>query len=418
MTHRPRLLHVTTTALSLDWLLAPQLIAFENAGFDVTTVSAGGSHVASLEAKGIVHVAAPALSRSMAPGRDVAAARELHALFSQLQPDIVHTHNPKPGVLGRIIAQASKVPIVVNTVHGLYAQPTDRWFRRTAVYGLERLAASCSDAELVQNPEDVATLGRLGVPSDRLHLLGNGIDLDRFAPADSADDTRLSARRELGIAPETPVIGMVGRLVWEKGYREFFEAIIELQERADHRFDVVVVGPAEPGKVGAVDRETIARMSKRGVRFLGARTDVDRLLRMVDVFALPSYREGFPRAAMEASAMGIPVVATDIRGCRQVVVDGETGLLVGPGDSAALCDALSRLLLDPALRTNLGAAAARRAAFEFDQERVISRTLAIYRQLLRDAGLPQPQSNMSRYSASIDLVALEASNRAADVRAA
>lgn len=418
MSRRPRLLHLTTTAVSLDWLLAPQLEAFTEAGFDVCTASAGGEHVDSLIGRGIAHIAVPSLSRNMEPMRDAQAARELRALFTRVQPDIVHTHNPKPGVLGRVIARACNVPIVVNTVHGLYAQPTDGWVRRGAVYGLERLAAACSDAELIQNPEDVATLRRLGVPADRLHLLGNGIDLQRFSPTESPCASSVDLRRELGIDTNVPVIGIVGRLVWEKGYREFFQAITELRARDAAAFEVVVVGPAEAGKTGAVDQATIDAMSGLGVKFLGARTDVPRLLSMFDVFVLPSYREGYPRAAMEASSMGIPVVATDIRGCRQVVIHGETGLLIEPRESSTLRDALMRLLVDPILRANLGAAAARRASTEFDQQRVIARTLGVYRHLLREAGLPQPQSTTSRYNDSIDLVAFEASKRTADVMAA
>lgn len=414
---RPRLLHVTTTAISLDWLLAPQLHAFADAGFEICTVSAGGEHVDSLTAQGIKHVAAPSLSRNMELLGDARAASELRKLFTALRPDIVHTHNPKPGVLGRLIAKTCQVPIVVNTVHGLYAQPTDGLLRRSAVYGIERVAASCSHAELVQNSEDAATLARLGVRADRLHLLGNGIDLERFSPTASSRAGARLIRRELGIGADVPVIGMIGRLVWEKGYQEFFDAITELRARRHSPFEVVVVGPNELGKAGAVDQEAIDRMRGLGVKFLGARTDVPALLSAFDVFVLPSYREGFPRAAMEASAMGVPVVATDIRGCRQVVIDGETGLLVQPRESRGLCDALSMLLADPQLRAKLGAAGSRRASSEFDQGRVIARTLAVYRHLLRVAGLPAPQAVTSRYKNSIDLVAFEASKRLAELSA-
>ncbi len=418
MSRPPRLLHLTTTAVSLDWLLAPQLLAFTDAGYDVSTASAGGAHVESLTSRGIAHLLVPSLSRNMDPIHDLRAVRELRALFRRVQPDIVHTHNPKPGVLGRMTARACNVPIVVNTVHGLYAQPSDRWSRRGAVYGLERLAASFSDAELVQNSEDVATLKRLGVPADRLHLLGNGIDLERFSRTTSRRSGGVALRREFGIDLDVPVIGMVGRLVWEKGYREFFDAVTELRASSAVPFEVVVVGPSETGKVGAVDQHSIDRMRGLGVKFLGSRTDVPRLLSLFDVFALPSYREGYPRAAMEASAMGVPVVATDIRGCRQVVVHGETGLLVEAGQTAGLRDALSSLLLDATLRARLGAAAARRASTEFDEQRVIARTLGVYRALLRNAGLSQAQATTSRYKDSIDLVAFEASNRSADVKAA
>ncbi|NIS30636.1 MAG: glycosyltransferase family 4 protein, partial [Actinobacteria bacterium] len=141
--------------MSLDWLLRPQLEAFADAGFEVIAMSAPGPHVAALDASGIRHVAVPALTRSMAPGRDLQAFAQLVARFRELRPDIVHTHNPKPGVLGRFAARLAGVPVVVNTVHGLYAVPGDRPAKRAVVYGLERLAAACSDAELLQNPEDL-----------------------------------------------------------------------------------------------------------------------------------------------------------------------------------------------------------------------------------------------------------------------
>lgn len=415
MNRRPRVLHLTTTAISLDWLLAPQLHAFEQAGFDVVTASGGGDHVASLEAQGIAHHEISSLSRRVDLRSDLRAIRELVELFDRVRPDIIHTHNPKPGVLGRVVGRASTSPVVVNTVHGLYAQPADSLRRRVAVYGAERLAATCSDAELVQNVEDVDTLVKLGVPRERVHLLGNGIDLERFGRRDVDDEHDL--RDELGLSDEVPVIGMVGRLVWEKGYREFFDAVERLRSEGV-AFDVLVVGPAEPEVAGAVDRRTVAHMESLGVRFLGSRNDVDRLLGVIDVFALPSYREGFPRAAMEASAAGVPVVATDIRGCRQVVRHGETGYLVSPRSGAALAEALRRLVRDAALRERFGQAATRVAKADFDQERVIARTLAVYRRLLRESGLPVPQASNSRYNDSIDLVAFEASNRSEDARAA
>lgn len=415
MTHRPRVLHLTTTAISLDWLLAPQLHAFERAGYEVVSASGGGSHVAALEARGIPHHELASLSRAFDVRADLRATSELRALIDRVRPDIVHTHNPKPGVLGRVVARARRVPVVVNTVHGLYAQPTDRLVRRATVYGIERLASVCSDAELVQNAEDVETLVALGVPADRVHLLGNGIDLERFGGRN--ETIRHQVRRELGIESDRPVIGMVGRMVWEKGYRELFDAVQRLR-RTSTPFEVVVVGPTEHEVAGSVDRATIERMTSLGVRFLGSRDDVDRLLQGVDVFALPSHREGFPRAAMEASAIGLPVVATDIRGCRQVVRHGETGFLVPPRSGEALAAALHPLLADAGLRHRLGSAAARLAQAEFDQDRVIARTLAVYRHLLHGAGVGAPQASRSRYTDSIDLVASEASKRAALVHAA
>ena len=375
-----RLVHLTTTDMSLDWLLGPQLEAFAAAGYEVIGVSAAGPHVGALTARGIRHEALRHATRAMAPTRDVAALAELVALLRRLRPDIVHTHNPKPGLYGRLAARACGVPVVVNTVHGLYATPEDSLEKRAVVYGLERLAASCSQAELLQNPEDLPVLRRLGVPERRLVLLGNGIDLARFDPVRVGPAPRHRVRAELGIAEDEVVVGLVGRLVREKGYAEVFAAAESLR-RSGVPVRFVVAGPDDPDKpdaLGAAERDVAERA---GVQLLGRRDDPEALYAAMDLYVLASWREGFPRSAMEAAAMALPIVATDVRGCRQVVVPGATGLLVRPRRAAGLARAVQELAFDPARRARMGAAARRLAAREFDQQRVIARTLAVYEEL-------------------------------------
>lgn len=378
---RPRVVHLTTVDMSLALLLLSQLTAFHDAGYEVIGMSAPGPFVPELEAAGFRHVPLASSTRSMDLRRDVQALREVIGLFRELEPDIVHTHNPKPGVYGRIGARLARVPAVVNTVHGLYAQPTDSWRRRWPVYGLERLAATFSDAELVQNPEDLPTLRRLGVPEERLHLLGNGVDLSRFDPARFSAGHRAATRRALGIAPDEVVVGLVGRLVVEKGYREVFAAAAAV--RRDHpRTRFVVVGPHEPDKADAIGADEVAAAEADGVTFLGMRDDVEALYPAMDLYLLASHREGFPRSAMEAAAMGLPVVATDIRGCRQVVDHARTGLLVPVRDPHALAEAVTSLVADDDRRIAHGRAARRKAAAEFDDRRQVERTLAVYERLL------------------------------------
>src|SRR5262245_61539821 len=248
---RARLVHVTTTDISLVLLLGPQLAAFGDAGYEVIGVSAPGPYVARLEELGVQHVPLRNATRSVAPVKDLSALVELRGLFRGLRPDIVHTHNPKPGVYGRIAARMAGVPNVVNTVHGLYAQPGDAWARRTVVYGLERVAAKCSDAELLQNVEDLPVLRRLGIPGEKLHLLGNGIDLERFDPAAVEPGSREALRREWNLDDDAVVCGVVGRLVWEKGYREVFEAARLLRDRAP-ALHFVIVGPTDDAKGNAL----------------------------------------------------------------------------------------------------------------------------------------------------------------------
>jgi len=381
VTARPRVVHVTTTDISLRLLLGPQLRAFTAAGYEVIGASAPGPHVAALTEWGIEHRAVPSLTRSVDPRADLRAPLDLVRLFRELRPDLVHTHNPKPGVFGRVAARLARVPHVVNTVHGLYAVPDDRFTKRAVVYGLERIASACSDAELVQNPEDVTTLRGIGVPARKLHLLGNGIDLTRFDP-DRVDPDRIAARRaEMGATADEVVCGVVGRLVWEKGYREVFDAAATLRARGT-AVRLVVIGPMEDSKGDAVSAADIAAAEQSGVTFLGMRDDLEDLYAAMDLFVLASHREGFPRAAMEAAAMRLPVVATDIRGCRQVVDPGTTGLLVPVRDPVALADAIADLAADPARRAAMGRAGRAKAIREFDDRRVVDITLDVYDRLL------------------------------------
>jgi glycosyltransferase involved in cell wall biosynthesis len=379
---RPLLAHVTTSDISLELLLGTQLEAFGRAGFDVVGISAPGPYVSALAQRGVRHIPLAQATRSMAPTRDLAALAELTRVLRRLRPTIVHTHNPKPGIYGRIAGRATRVPVVVNTVHGLYAQPEDRLRKRALVYGAERIAATCSHAELIQNPEDLETLARLRVPRTKLTLLGNGIDLTRFDPTAASIAEVDAARRELGATdPDDLIVGLVGRLVREKGYPEVFEAARRLRTRLPHvRF--AVIGGSDDEKADSLSATDLANAAAGGVRMMGSRSDVDMLYRGMDLFLLASHREGFPRAAMEAAAMGLPAIVTDIRGCRQVVDQDVTGLRVRARDAGALEAAVEKLARNPERRKKMGIAARVKARNEFDVQRCIDITLDTYRRLL------------------------------------
>ncbi len=340
--------------------------------------SAVDEYVPAVEARGVEHVGLRHATRAWSPADDARLVGELYRLFREIRPDVVHTHNPKPGVLGRLAAGAARVPVVVNTVHGLYALPDDRVAKRSVVYGLERVASVASDAELVQNPEDIPVLRKLRIPDAKITLLGNGVDLDRFAPD---TERRGAVRSELGFESDDIVFGVVGRLVREKGFVELFE-VVERLARTHPTVRWMVVGPDDPDKPDALDRALVQRAEQAGVRFLGRRADVERLYAAMDVFVLPSHREGFSRSGMEAAASGLPIVTTDVRGCRQVVRDGRTGLLVPVDDADALEAAISALAGDGARRSSMGEAGRALAVAEFDQRRQVEITLDTYKRLL------------------------------------
>lgn len=371
--------HLTTVDSSLRYLLHPQLTAVRDLGGEAVGISAPGPWVDGLEAEGIRHVPLASSTRSMNPLADVRAAVELWRILRRERPDVLHTHNPKPGLYGRVVGRLAGVPIVVNTCHGLYFTETDPWLKRTLLLVLEGIAARFSHGELVQSREDFDRVVRThAYPRRRTRLLGNGIDLARFRPDGLTPAARSALRlAELGARDDQIVVGMVGRLVAEKGLLELFDAA----RRLDDRYVVVVVGPDDPSKPDALDRDTVRDAAAHGVQFLGLRDDVDLLYRAMDLFVLPSWREGFPRAAMEAAASGLPVIATDVRGCRQVVDDGVTGLLVPVRNATALAEAIRTLGDDTERRRAMGRAAVARARTHFDERRVVAIVLDTYRRI-------------------------------------
>jgi glycosyltransferase involved in cell wall biosynthesis len=366
---RLKVAHLTTVDMSLALLLETELAADLEAGHEVIGISAPGPFVTRVERLGVRHVGVPSLTRAWDLRSDLRAARDLWRTLRRERPDVLHTHNPKTGVLGRVVGRTARVPAVVNTCHGLWAGPDDPFVRRAMVLGIEGLASRFSHAELYENADDRRAL-RWAVPSRRAEVVGNGVDLDRFRYDPGG---RARVRAEWGIGDAEVLVGAVGRRVAEKGLPELALAAAALGPRA--RF--VWVGPDDDTKSDRVDPAQTAP-----VQLVGGRDDMPAVYSAFDVFALPTHREGLSRSAMEAAACGRPMVLTDIRGCREIGTDGEHLLLVPPRDVGALTAAITRLLDDVAMRDRLGASAAKRATTEFDQRRVAARSLATYERVL------------------------------------
>jgi glycosyltransferase involved in cell wall biosynthesis len=380
--NRPiRVAHVTTVDLTLRFLLLGQLRRLREEGFEVTGISAPGPWTKDLEAEGIRHIPWPHATRSWDPSADARAFAELIGILRRERFDLVHTHNPKPGLIGRVAARFTGVPCVVNTVHGLYATPEDRLSRRAAVLAVERLAARFSDLELYQSEEDLRWSRRIGLVDGRKSaLLGNGTDLRRFDPSAVAGERVVALRSELGIPSTSPVVGMVGRLVAEKGYREFFDAAGEIR-RSMPEVRFLAVGGTDPEKADSLPLPELDALADQVV-VTGWRQDVPELLALMDVFVLPSWREGIPRSAIEAAAMGKPLVLSDIRGCREVARQGVEGLLVPPRNAERLTAAIGELLASPSRRERMGAAARGRG-----RVRVVPGWFSHNRAPLTEAGL-------------------------------
>lgn len=382
---KPRTIaHLTTVDMSLRFLLLPQLKAMQQAGYEVAGLAAPGPWKQQLLAEGVRVIDIPQLKRGKHGLSDALAIMQIARILRKERFDILHTHTPKAGLLGRLSARLVSQPHVVHTIHGLAANEYSSRSRHALAWGIERVGAACSEHVLLQNAEDLETVRRTKmVPSSRCSLLGNGVDITRFSPHAVSLASQQQLRAELGVPANALVVGMVARLIERKGFVEFFEAATRLREV----FPAVVflcAGPLEPSQADAISQTRLDELSARGIIiYAGLRPDVERIYSLFEIAVLPSFfPEGVPRSLMEPAAMGKPLVTTDTRGCRDVVQAEVNGLLVPPRDAGALTAALSRLLSDAPLRKRMGQASRKRALAHFDERLMARRTLDLYARLL------------------------------------
>lgn len=388
-----RVAHVATIDLSLRYLLLNQLQDLQQAGYQVFGISSPGPDVPVIEAAGIRHIPVP-MTRSVTPLADLVSLWRLYRVMRREHFTIVHTHTPKPGLLGQLAARMAGVPIIVNTLHGVYFHDNMHPVWRQFYIALEKIAAHCSDVILSQNRDDIQMVVQEGIcPEEKVKYLGNGIDLGRFDPERFSDLDVAMCRDELGISENALVVGFVGRLAARrKGFLDFLAAgQLVARQRPDARF--LIIGGSDPGKADAVDPSIADRygIADRCL-FLGQRPNEELpiLYKLMHVLVLPSLFEGVPRVVMEASAMGIPVVVTDVRGNREVVEAGRNGLLVSLDDVTALAEAIVELLTDREKARRLGRGGRHMALERFDERLVFERVKAEYGRLLEEKGLPVP----------------------------
>lgn len=352
-------------------------LALRDAGYEVLLVSPPGPYGEKLRALGFRWIPAPMERRSLNPLRELALVNWLRRLIRAERVEVVHGFTIKCAVYGSLAARLAGVPARVNAVAGMgYVFTSDDLkarLLRPVVRTLMRVALDGRGARLIlQNPDDVALFERARlVDSERVRLIpGSGVDCRRFGP---------EAGR--GQGGRFRVL-LAARLLWDKGLAEYVAAARQL--RAEGRdIEFLLAGDPDPGNPAAVPEATVRGWVEEGaLSWLGHVDDMPGLFRSVDAVVLPSYREGLPKGLIEAGACGLPLVTTDVPGCREVVSDGVDGLLVPVKDATALAGAIATLQDDPVLRARLGAAARAKALAEFDERIVIERTVGVYREVL------------------------------------
>lgn len=301
------------------------------------------------------------------PGFDARVIARLARALARARVDVVHTHNPQPLAYGALAARLAGVGLV-HTKHGANPDRGRRlWLRRLGGWLAHAyVAVSAATGEIARANREC--------PPARLHVVPNGIDLAAFAFDPAA---RLAVRAELGIPADAWVYGTVGRVRPEKDHPGLVRAAAPLLGQGAR---LLIVGDG-----AAMDalREA-ARPLAPWIVLTGARRDVARLLSALDAFVLSSRTEGLPLGLVEAMAVGLPIVATDVGGVSDVLERGRAGVLVAPGDARALTEAMARLRAEPA-RTAQLAEGARRRAQDFDRAGMVDAYLALYRQAAREA---------------------------------
>lgn len=371
-----KLVHVLTVADSLHFI-REQVLEARARGMHVTVITSADERLERFGRDTGARTIAIEMVRRVAPLDDWTSLSTLTDRLRRIEPDIVHAHTPKGGLLGTLAAASLQVPVRLYQMRGL-PHVTLRGPLRQVVMVTERLSCSAATRVICQSRSLLATAleDRLVRPDKALVVLegGNGVDTVRF------DRERVSAagealRASWGAEAGDVVVLFVGRLVRDKGIPELLEAFGGLRARFP-RTKLVLAGPLEDRD--ALDDATMARLRQPGVLHLGFQRDTPPLYAASDVVVLPSHREGFPNVPLEAASMGLPVVSTLVPGCTDAVADGVTGTLVPVNDALALAAALDRYLADPALRQRHGLAGRDRVLQSFRREAVVEAMMALY----------------------------------------
>jgi glycosyltransferase involved in cell wall biosynthesis len=317
----------------------------------------------------------PHFVAEVSPHRDLLALAELVGLLRRERYGVVHTHNSKGGVLGRLAARIARVPVVIHTVHGFAFHGAEKPLRRWCFLQAERVAARWCDAVIyISRPLARWAARERLYPACRGSLIYSGIEPERF---DARPDAG-AVRAGLGVPPGAPLIGQVSKL-WEgKGHATLLAALPAILARfPDTRLAFVGEGPLQ----GTLEAEAARRGLADRVIFTGFREDVAAVTGALDVALLASAFEGMGRVVLEAMACGVPVVASRVGGIPDLVVDGRTGYLVPVDDAAAVAGAVTGLLAEPERRRRLGEEGRRRLTGRFTAERMVEQIADLYRGL-------------------------------------
>jgi len=371
-----KICQVCAVDFTLKKFLLPLVDAQKMNGDEVTAVCSNGKYVEGMRNHGYSIDVIP-IERSMNLFKHVYSIWLLYWYFRRESFDVVHVHTPIAALLGRIAAFLARVPLVVYTAHGFYFHDEMPSFKRKLHIGLEKFASYFTDLLFTQSQEDAESAIDLGImQSQRVFAIGNGVDIYKFA------SVKVDLRSSLTIPENAFVIGMIGRLVKEKGVVDFLDAAMMVANSNPDVYFILIGERLSSDHAAAVDDKIEMAKEALGARLIltGLRDDIPALLSLMNVFCLPSWREGMPRTIIEAMATSLPVIATNIRGSREEVIHEETGLIVSVGEPKKLANAFLRLIKDPMWAKSLGMAGYQRATKNYDEKKIVNLQISLIKQ--------------------------------------
>jgi len=330
--------------------------------------------------RGVTVTTIPELGRHIRPWNDLVALFKIFRIIMKEKPDIVHTHTAKAGFIGRLAASLAGVPVKVHSFHGHVFHSYFGPVRTRVFIFIERLFGRFTDRIIVVSDsikDDICGRFKI-VDGSKVSVIGLGLDLDKFR---DAAPLKGKFRKELNIGEEVVLTGIIGRLAPVKNHKLFLDSIALLDKEAlDARARFLIIGDGELRK----DLETYTAASGIGdrVSFIGWRRDLPAIYADLDLVALTSLNEGTPLSLIEAMASRKAIAATAVGGVPDLIIDGQTGLLVKSEDPAAFAKALSRLIGDKELRMWLGDEAAGFANSNFSKDRLVNDIKNLYEDLI------------------------------------
>ncbi len=379
---KQRLVYLVTE----DWAFwrhrLPMARAARDAGFEVHVITNISDRATGIKAEGFELHQVDLKRGSVSPADTISPIMRVRQCLKDIKPEVIHNVALKPLVIGSVAAWGMNEISVVNSINGLGSA-----FISTSIRGhvirlsLERtlrlLLNRPNTRTIVQNPEDLSAVERIGVDPSRLVLVpGSGVDCDKLSPLPEP-------------TPDPIKIAFVGRMLDDKGLRSLIRAQRILRSRGE-AIELLLAGEPDPENPTSITQAELDAWSKEpGIRWLGHVEHVRDVWEQAHIAVLPSRGEGLPKSLLEAAACGRPLIATDVPGCREIVIQGETGLLVKVNDDIALANAMSALAHDPVARANMGRAARNLTVTRFSSADIGRQTVAVYRNLLKAGATAQ-----------------------------